>query len=186
MEENTMQEQPIAELHTAQDYETHKAHWLATNRGDTWGLSILFLVIAAGCAVGQILNADDDMTFAALGALAFVGGFLYLMLHIWLSLRQIKKKLRKIDFTQCYDIHRFYQDCIGYEGRDENGQGKSTINYNFFAGAREYPAFFTLTILTFPYAASVFSKREMPVHEQEALRTLFAEKFGKKFKQYKR
>ena len=175
--------QPIMELHTARDYETIKAHYLASKRGAFWRCFILFLALTIGFTVAWYVF-DRDMEFLGLAGFFLLMGAIIIPLPL-LQIKKTKKELQKNDVTLCNDSYRFFPDRIEYEGRNEDSQITSTVKYTHFVSAGEGRAFFTL--MDQNGWVHLFSKDDLANNDQvEALRALFTEKYGKKFKQHKR
>ena len=173
-------ERPIIETHAAYDYETFKAHHLAVKRVAAWVTSGIWLTIAAGCFAVWFVYDRDIYWLGMCGLFLLLAAF-YLLGMIVLPLKNIEKSLRRLDLGQSYNTFRFYSDRVELEGRDEHSQSASTLEYSYYASAGEGRAFFSLTARDGD--TCLFSKNDLADFEQmEALRTLFKEKFGKKFK----
>jgi len=175
--------QPIVELHTATDYETTKAFFLAKDRWLRWGVSVF---LAAWAMAANVYACIDCNTFIlCMGGICLLLGFVFYLLFAGISVLNAKTAFYRINQDQACGVFRLYSDCVAYEGRDAHGEGASTCNYSAFASACEHSAFFELTQRN--GSSFVFAKNDLVGYEQvETIRALFAEKYGKKFKQHKR
>jgi len=175
--------QPIVELHTAADYETTKAFFLAKDRSLRWGVSAFLAAWAMAANVYACF--DRNIFILCMGGVCLLLGFVFYLLFAGISVLNAKTAFYRTNHDKACGVFRLFPDCVAYEGRDAHGEGASTCNYSAFAGACEYPAFFALTQRN--GASFVFAKRDLTDYEQvETIRALFTEKYGKKFKQHKR
>jgi len=174
METNTTKEQALVEVKANLDMESYKKYyWFFMVRNPwfwiVWSMPLLI-------ALPSLLSYFSWTSFITSGVL-----FLYMAILFAMGSRLSYKQQSKLN-TESDLIYAFYREDYQITHIGHLSTGIQTNRYEFIKIAYETKHAFYLRTIDKSRAMYVLDKKYLAPEQIEALRTLFAQRFGEKFK----
>ena len=188
MEENTVQEQPIAECREYSDYASYRSYLYFVRRRQpmawlNWFAAYCFGPTMSAYLISKYLWYIRLIVFGWLTVVIplFVIVSLFLIIYMISEPRRLfKRGPGRSPFTS---ITSFYEDRYTFVTTGDNTNLNGSVSYNRIVSTYETKTAFYIKSDVKGYG--FFPKKYFTPEQIDALRELFTRKFGEKFKQYK-